>query len=163
VSLVQRVLLSILAIGETSKMADEDLTNKPVSTSGTLAKLSQLKQDQSDLAKLLQEIRVSGRSRNGRVVAVFTGEQKIVDLVIDSALIAAASNRIVNAKDDEARKEIIKKAISQHVIEAIEDAVSLVQTEVVQQIQETGSMGKLVTMLQTATDTASISQSELLS
>jgi len=144
-------------------MADEDLTNKPVSTSGTLAKLSQLKQDQSDLAKLLQEIRVSGRSRNGRVVAVFTGEQKIVDLVIDSALIAAASNRIVNAKDDEARKEIIKKAISQHVIEAIEDAVSLVQTEVVQQIQETGSMGKLVTMLQTATDTASISQSELLS
>jgi len=157
------VLLSILAIGETSKMADEDLTNKPVSTSGTLAKLSQLKQDQSDLAKLLQEIRVSGRSRNGRVVAVFTGEQKIVDLVIDSALIAAASNRIVNAKDDEARKEIIKKAISQHVIEAIEDAVSLVQTEVVQQIQETGSMGKLVTMLQTATDTASISQSELLS
>jgi DNA-binding protein YbaB len=108
-----------------------------------MANFAKLKAQQDKLQKLLSSIRVTGTSKNNKVTVVITGEQKIVEINIDPALIKFVhDNFIVNNKPD--------TMMSKAIIEAVEDAVSKVQTEVVKQLQANGGIDDLMGMLQAA-------------
>lgn len=114
-----------------------------------------IKQQQAKLQKILQEIRVSGVSKNGKVTVVITGEQKIVNIVIDPALIKFVYQNFLTGHEADPDKQAEQDARGQNflatpIMEALEDAISKVQTEVVKKIQETGSIGDLMSMLQAA-------------
>jgi DNA-binding protein YbaB len=107
------------------------------------ANMAKLTSQQQKLQKLLSGIRVTGSSKNGKVTVTITGEQKIVEVNIDPALIKFVhDNFIVAGKQD----TMLGKA----VMEAFEDAVSKVQAKVVEEMQKTGSIGDLMDMLQAA-------------
>lgn len=107
------------------------------------ANMTQLRGQQEKLQKLLSGIRVTGTSKNGKVTVVITGEQKIIEIKIDPALIKFVhDNFIAVGKED----TMLGKA----VMEAFEDAVSKVQARVVEEMQKTGSIGDLMDMLKAA-------------
>lgn len=109
----------------------------------TVANVGKLRAQQEKLQKLLSSIRVQGVSKNGKVKVTITGEQKIVDIQIDPALIKFVHDQfIVNDKPD--------TMLGRSVMEAFEDAVSKVQMKVVEEMQKTGSIGDLMSMLQAA-------------
>jgi DNA-binding protein YbaB len=114
-----------------------------------------IKQQQAKLQKILQDIRVSGVSKNGKVTVVITGEQKIVNIMIDPALIKFVYLNFLTGHEADPDKQAEQDARGQGflatpIMEALEDAISKVQTEVVKKIQETGSIGDLMSMLQAA-------------
>jgi DNA-binding protein YbaB len=116
---------------------------------------SKIKQQQAKLQKILQDIRVSGVSKNGKVTVVITGEQKIVNIMIDPALIKFVYENFLVGHDADPDKKTEQDSRGQNflaspIMEALEDAISKVQTEVVKKIQETGSIGDLMSMLQAA-------------
>ncbi len=93
------------------------------------------------LTKMLSSIRVTGVSKNGKVTASITGDQKIDAINIDPSLIKFVyDNFIVNGKPD--------TMMSRSIMEAIEDAMSKVQQEVMVKMQESNSLGDLMSMLQ---------------
>jgi len=103
----------------------------------------------------LQEIRVTGTSKNGKVTVVITGEQKIIDIKIDPSIIKFVYENFFTINLDDAAKSADnqnrgQKFLSSPIIEAVDDAISKVQGEVVKKIQETGSLGDLMSMLQAA-------------
>lgn len=112
-----------------------------------------LKAQQQKLQKLLQEIRVTGESKNSKVVAIITGDQTIVDIVIDPLLIKLIYENLLNDQDEddlERQQEVVQSLISRPIIEAVDDAINKVQSEVVRKMQETGSLADLMSMLQVA-------------
>ncbi len=104
---------------------------------------NQVRQQQARLQKLLSEIRVTGTSKNGRVTVTITGEQKIIDINIDPALIKFVYENFISASKPDTM-------LAKSIIEAVDDAISKVQGEVVKKMQETGSLGDLMSMLQAA-------------
>jgi len=110
---------------------------------GMVGQASKIKQQQEKFQKLLSSIRVTGTSKNGKVTVAITGEQKIVDIQIDPALITFVQENFVAQGKEE-------KMMAKSIIEAVDDAISKVQGEVVKKIQETGSLGDLMSMLQAA-------------
>jgi DNA-binding YbaB/EbfC family protein len=106
---------------------------------------NQVRQQQAKLQKLLSEIRVTGTSKNGRVTVVITGEQKIVDISIDPGLIKFVYENFTSANKPDTM-------LSKAIIEAVDDAIAKVQGEVVKKMQETGSLGDLMSMLQVASN-----------
>ena len=52
-----------------------------------ISNANKVRQQQAKLQKILQEIRVTGTSKNGKVTVIITGEQKIVDIQIDPSII----------------------------------------------------------------------------
>lgn len=104
---------------------------------------NQVRQQQAKLQKLLSEIRVTGSSKNSKVTVTITGEQKIVDIIIDPALIKFVYENFISADKPDTM-------LSKSIIEAVDDAISKVQGEVVKKMQETGSLGDLMSMLQAA-------------
>jgi DNA-binding YbaB/EbfC family protein len=106
---------------------------------------NQVRQQQAKLQKLLSEIRVTGTSKNGRVTVVITGEQKIIEINIDPALIKFVYENFISADKADTM-------LSKAIIEAVDDAISKVQGEVVKKMQETGSLGDLMSMLQVASN-----------
>jgi DNA-binding YbaB/EbfC family protein len=106
---------------------------------------NQVRQQQAKLQKLLSEIRVTGTSKNGRVTVVITGEQKIIEINIDPALIKFVYENFISVDKSDVM-------LSKAIIEAVDDAISKVQGEVVKKMQETGSLGDLMSMLQVASN-----------
>ena len=104
---------------------------------------NQVRQQQAKLQKLLSEIRVTGTSKNGKVKVVITGEQKIIEINIDPGLITFVYENFIKADKSDTM-------LSKSIIEAVDDAISKVQGEVVKKMQETGSLGDLMSMLQVA-------------
>jgi DNA-binding protein YbaB len=102
-----------------------------------------LKSQQEKLQKLLASIRVTGVSKNGKVTVTITGEQKIVEINIDPALIKFVYENFTSQDKPDTM-------MSRAIVEAVDDAVSKVQMEVVKKMQETGSLEDLMSMLQTA-------------
>jgi DNA-binding protein YbaB len=105
--------------------------------------VSKLKAQQAKLQKLLSEITVQGNSKNGKVTVTITGEQKITNIEIEPELITfVQENFIALGKED--------NILSKSIMEAVEDAISKVQGEVVKKMQESNSLGDLMGMLQAA-------------
>jgi|688.fasta_scaffold64091_5 DNA-binding protein YbaB len=123
-----------------------------------ISNANKVRQQQAKLQKILQEIRVTGTSKNGKVTVIITGEQKIVDIQIDPSLIRFVyenfyQNLTVVQNDPEKEQENNQKGqkfLSNPIIEAVDNAISKVQGEIVKKIQETGSLGDLMSMLQAA-------------
>jgi DNA-binding protein YbaB len=112
-------------------------------TAGAIANANKMKAQQDKLQKLLNSVRVAGVSKNGKVTVILTGDQKVVEIKIDPSLITFVyENFISQDKED--------TLLTKSIMEAIEDAVSKVQAEVVKKMQETGSLGDLMSMLQAA-------------
>ncbi len=101
------------------------------------------KKQQEKLQKLLSSVKVTGNSKNEKVSVVITGDQKIQKITIDPALISFVyENFTSQGKED--------SMMSKSIIEAVDDAIGKVQGEVVKKVQESGSMGDLMGMLQAA-------------
>jgi len=119
-----------------------------------VANANKVRQQQAKLQKLLQEIRVTGTSKNGKVVVVITGEQKIIDIQIDPSIIKFVYESFLTLNDGSDKQQDNQargqKFLAAPIIEAVDNAISKVQGEVVKKIQETGSMGDLMSMLQAA-------------
>ena len=116
-----------------------------------------LKAQQDKLQKLLNEIVVTGTSKNGKVTVKVRGDQTSVDIVIDPNLVIFVyENFFKLAKDetDSTRSADLnsrgQKFMASSIIEAVQDAISKVQGEVVKKMQESGAMGDLMGMLQAA-------------
>jgi DNA-binding protein YbaB len=108
-----------------------------------MSNANQIRQQQARLQKLLSDIRVTGTSKNGKVKVTITGEQKIIDISIEPALIKFVYENFISAGKPDTM-------LAKSIIEAVDDAISKVQGEVVKKMQETGSLGDLMSMLQAA-------------
>jgi len=120
-----------------------------------ISNANKVRQQQAKLQKILQEIRVTGTSKNGKVTVIITGEQKIIDIQIDPSLIKFVYENFLNLQTDDQDKIADsnnrgQKFLSAPIMEAVADGISKVQGEVVKKIQETGSVGDLMSMLQAA-------------
>lgn len=122
-----------------------------------VAGAAKLKAQQEKLQKLLNEIIVTGTSKNGKVVVKVRGDQTILDIIIDPSLVVFVyENFFKLAKDetDTTRSADLnsrgQKFMASSIIEAVQDAISKVQGEVVKKMQESGAMGDLMGMLQAA-------------
>lgn len=120
-----------------------------------ISNANKVRQQQAKLQKILQEIRVTGTSKNGKVTVIITGEQKIIDIQIDPSLIKFVYENFLNLQTDDQEKIADsnnrgQKFLSSPIMEAVADAIAKVQGEVVKKIQETGSVGDLMSMLQAA-------------
>lgn len=104
---------------------------------------NKLKQQQDKLQKMLSTIRVNGQSKNQKVTVVITGDQKIVNIKIDPELVNFVYENFTSQNKEDTM-------MSKSIIEAVDDGMSKVQGEVVKKMQETGSMGDLMAMLQAA-------------
>lgn len=127
------------------------MLNKIQGTGQAVSKMADLKSKQDKLQKLLADIRVSGVSKNGKVTVTMTGEQKIIDITIDPALVKFVFENLISiGKPD--------TMMSRSIMEAVDDATSRVQAKVVEEMQRTNSMGDLMGMLQAATDMPGMQQ-----
>ncbi len=129
---------------------------KGVQNFGKVAsKANNLRQQQAKLQKLLKEIIVDGVSKNQKVKVRVNGEQKILDIYIDPSLVKFTQDNffgIQTSDETQAQDMILKgqKFLSGPIIEAVDDAMSKVQSEIVKKMQESGSIGDLMSMLQAA-------------
>ncbi len=121
-------------------------------TAGNIANLQKMRQQQAKLQKLLQTIIVTGTSKNGKVVATITGEQKIIDIKIDPSLVKFVNDNFFNNINDlnENNQTVSKgqKFLADPIKEAIEDAMSKVQGEIVKKMQESGNISDFMSILQ---------------
>lgn len=119
-----------------------------------ISNANKVRQQQAKLQKILQEIRVTGTSKNGKVTVIITGEQKIVDIQIDPSIIKFIYENFFTPQNDPEKEQENnqkgQKFLSNPIIEAVDNAISKVQGEIVKKIQETGSLGDLMSMLQAA-------------
>jgi DNA-binding protein YbaB len=119
------------------------MLNNLKNTGSALANANNIRQQQAKLQKLLSEIRVTGTSKNGKVTVTITGEQKIIDITIDPALIKFVYENFISADKPDTM-------LARAIMEGVDDAISKVQGEVVKKMQDTGSLGDLMSMLQAA-------------
>jgi DNA-binding protein YbaB len=115
---------------------------------------NKLRQQQAKLQKLLAEIEVEGKSKNGKVTIWMNGKQEVVRMFIDPSLIDFVQENFFKVEVDTDRKEDFvnkgQKFLSSPIIEAITDATSKVQNAIVKKMQENGGIGDLMSMLQAA-------------
>jgi DNA-binding protein YbaB len=112
----------------------------------TLGQVNQAKQTQDKLQKMLQDIKVSGISKNGKVTVTVTGEQKIVDVKIDPTLIQFVAENFMNPNSDAVMIAKGQKMLSDNIMEASNDAIGKVQVEMVKKMQENGGIGEIMNM-----------------
>lgn len=117
------------------------MLNNIKNAAGLMANANKVRQQQQKISALLSSIRVSGVSKNSRVTVVITGEQKIVDIQIDPSLI----NFVYENYTSQGKADSV---LSKSIIEAVEDAISKVQKEIAKKMQETGSLGDFMSMVQ---------------
>lgn len=107
---------------------------------GTAGKALQAKQQQDRLKKLMATVSATGYSKNNKVSVTLNGEQNIVNLTIDSALI----NFVHESTTAKGQNDTM---IAKCVMEAFEDAQKKIQPELMKKLQESGSMSDLMGML----------------
>ena len=112
----------------------------------TLGQVNQAKQTQDKLQKMLQDIKVSGISKNGKVTVTVTGEQKIVDVKIDPTLIQFVADNFMAPSSDATSVAKGQKMLSDNIMEASNDAIGKVQVEMVKKMQENGGIGEIMNM-----------------
>ncbi len=117
------------------------MLNNIKNAAGLMANANKVRQQQQKISALLASIRVSGTSKNSRVTVTITGEQKIVDIQIDPSLVNFVYENYTSVGKADS-------VLSKSIIEAVEDAISKVQKEIAKKMQETGSMGDFMSMVQ---------------
>ena len=117
------------------------MLNNIKNAASLMANTNKVRQQQAKISTLLASIRVSGTSKNSRVTVVITGEQKIVDIQIDPALINFVYENYTSQNKTDS-------VLSKSIMEGVEDAISKVQKEIAKKMQETGSMGDFMSMVQ---------------
>lgn len=112
-------------------------------TAGIVSNANKVKQQRDKLAKLLSTIRVTGQSKNKKITVTITGEQNIVDVVIDPSLINFVYENFTSQNKPDTM-------LGKSFMEAVSDGLSKVQAAVVKKMQEdAGSIDDLMSMLQT--------------
>lgn len=112
-------------------------------TAGIVSNANKVKQQRDKLSKLLSTIRVTGQSKNKKVTVSITGEQTIVDIVIDPSLINFVYENFTSQDKPDTM-------LNKSIMEAITDGLGKVQEAVVKKMQEdASSMSDLMSMLQT--------------
>ena len=114
-------------------------------TANMLGQANKMKQQQAKLQTMLQGIRVSGISKNGKATVTVTGEQKIVDVKIDPSLIKFVYENFMNSDDMDTQNRG-QAMITTNIMEASNDALSKVQVEMVKKMQEGNGMNDLMDM-----------------
>jgi DNA-binding protein YbaB len=110
-------------------------------TANMLSNANKMKAQQAKMQAILDSVVVTGSSKNSKVTARVSGSQKILDLKIEPALITfVQENFIAEGKED--------TLLAKSIMEAIDDAITKVQPEVIKKMQESGSLGDLMSMLQ---------------
>ena len=104
-----------------------------------------MRKQQAKFQKLLAEISVTGTSKNGKVTVIVGGDQKIQNIKIDPELIKFVYENFTSQGQED-------NIMSKSIVEAVDDAISKVQTEVVKKIQESGNIGDLMGMLKGASN-----------
>jgi DNA-binding protein YbaB len=112
-------------------------------TAGMLSNANKVRQQQAKLQELLSSIQIVGVSKNKKVEVTITGEQKIIDIKIDPSLVNFVYENFTSQDKEDTM-------MSKSIIEAVDDAISKVQGEVVKKMQETGSINDLMSMIQAA-------------
>ena len=112
----------------------------------TLGQVNQAKQTQDKLQKMLQGIKVSGISKNGKVTVTVTGEQKIVDVKIDPTLIQFVAENFMTPSSDSSSIAKGQKMLSDNIMEASNDAIGKVQVAMVEEMQKNGGIGEIMNM-----------------
>jgi DNA-binding protein YbaB len=123
------------------------MLNNLKKTASLVSSANKAKQQQEKLQKLLMSIRVTGTSKNKKVTVAITGEQKIIEINIDPTLIAFVYENFTSQNKEDTM-------LSKSIIEAVDDAISKVQGEVVKKMTESGSIDDLMSMLQAANGSA---------
>jgi DNA-binding protein YbaB len=108
---------------------------------GSLKALSDMRQKQAKYQKMLDEVRVTGSSKNGKVTVIVSGSQKVVSITIDPALVKFVYENFISMDKEDTM-------MNRAILEAIDDALSRLQIEIVKKMQESGSMGELMEMFQ---------------
>ncbi len=114
-------------------------------TANMLGQANKMKQQQAKLQTMLQGIRVSGISKNGKATVTVTGEQKIVDVKIDPSLIKFVYENFIMSDDADTQNRG-QAMITTNIMEASNDAISKVQVEMVKKMQEGNGMNDLMDM-----------------
>jgi DNA-binding protein YbaB len=112
-------------------------------TANAVGNFQKMKAQQDKMTKLLNSVRVTGNSKNSKVNVTLTGDQKIIDIKIDPSLIEFVYENYISQQKEDA-------LLAKSIMEAVEDAMTKVQPEVVKKMQESGSLGDLMGMLQAA-------------
>ena len=98
-----------------------------------------MRNKQAKYQKMLEEVKVMGTSKNGKVTVVVSGTQKVVSINIDPELIKFVyENLLTQGKED--------TMMSKAILESIDDALSKLQVEIVKKVQESGNMDDLMDM-----------------
>jgi DNA-binding protein YbaB len=121
------------------------MLNSLKSAGGNLANVAKMKAQQDKLTKMLSSVRVTGVSKNGKVKVTITGDQKIVDISIDPALVRFVYENFISQNKPDVM-------MSKAIMEAFEDAVSKVQNEVIQQLSQNGGINDLMEVLQSTSN-----------
>ena len=98
------------------------------------------KAQQKKYQDMLDTVTVSGASKNARVKVTVSGNQKLKGITIDPELITFVQENFVSKGQPDTM-------LSKAIMEAMDDALSKVQMEVVKKMQESGSMEEIMQML----------------
>lgn len=119
--------------------------------------IAKLQAQKDKLQKILQSIVVTGTSKNGKVTVKMSGLQKIIDVIIDPALVVFVSDNFFKPASQDANSQKAQDLIAKgqnllraSLVEAIDDAISKVQGAVYSKMQEEGAIEDIMNILQTA-------------
>lgn len=107
---------------------------------GMLKNAQKAKAQQKKYQDMLDTVTVSGASKNARVKVTVSGNQKLKGITIDPELITFVQENFVSKGQPDTM-------LSKAIMEAMDDALSKVQMEVVKKMQESGSMEEIMQML----------------
>jgi DNA-binding protein YbaB len=106
----------------------------------TIKAANDMRVKQQKFQKLLEEVQVTGQSKNGKVVVKVSGNQKLLSVNIDKDLINFVHENFTSLGNEDTM-------ISKAVMEGVDDAMQKVQMAIVTKMQESGNMGELMEML----------------
>jgi len=93
---------------------------------------AKLLSQQAKIKKILSTVRAVGNSKNGKVRIIMSGEQKVIDVEVDTEII----------------KVEFQKILQKSIQEAFEDAILKVQQATMEAMQKGGGIDDLMGLLQ---------------
>jgi len=106
-----------------------------------MAQANEMRKKQAKYSAMLEEVKVTGQSKNAKVTVLVNGTQKVEKITIDPELIAFVYENFISKNQPDTM-------MSKAILEAIEDALSKLQMQIVKKMQENGGIGELMEMFQ---------------
>lgn len=104
-----------------------------------LTQANEMRKKQAKYQAMLEEVKVTGTSKNGKVKVVVNGTQKVEKITIDPELVEFVYENFISQKKEDTM-------MSKAILESIDDALSKLQMEIVKKMQENGGIGELMEM-----------------